>query len=208
MAMRQTSSHLRSLVAVASTTALLVLAGCDSGKQREPPTPAPDPRAMQAWEQVAGVLRHPRCLNCHQVESPLQGDEGRAHIPRVVRGKDNLGVAAMRCGNCHSPSGNNPSSGVPGAPHWSLAPLSMNWSGLSSAELCRALIDPERNGNRDAGALVKHMGEDKLVLWGWAPGTGREPVPLAHDAFMEQLQVWVNAGMPCPKDAATEGDRS
>src|SRR5262249_18822106 len=33
------------------------------------------------FEKIASVLRHPRCLNCHQVEVPLQGDRGWQHIP-------------------------------------------------------------------------------------------------------------------------------
>ena len=208
MALRQKNTHLRSAV-LGLTGALLTLAGCHAEKQRQPPKSeaAANPEALAAWEKVARVLQHPRCLNCHQPEIPLQGDEAQLHIPRVVRGDGNMGVAAMRCSNCHSPSGNNPSSGVPGAPHWSLAPLSMSWAGLSSAELCRALIDPQRNGNRNAEALVKHMDADKLVLWGWDPGAGREPVPIPHDQFMQYLREWVGAGTPCP-DAGTKGDET
>ncbi|MFC6980181.1 hypothetical protein [Microbulbifer taiwanensis] len=106
----------------------------------------------------------------------------------------------MRCTNCHNQKGNNPSSGVPGAPHWSLAPLSMSWADLSSAALCESLKDPKRNGGRSAEDLKKHMGEDKLVLWGWEPGAGREPVPVDHASFLQLLTTWVAAGMPCPKE--------
>lgn len=209
MELRQISACLRPTALLATAAVLIALAGCDAGRQEERREATASPQVLQAWDRIAAVLQHPRCLNCHQVESPLQGDDGHPHIPQVVRGEDNLGIAAMRCGNCHNQMGNNPTSGVPGAPHWSLAPLSMSWAGLSSAELCRALIDPERNGNRGAEELVSHMGEDKLVLWGWQPGAGREPVPLPHGEFMQQLQIWVDAGMPCPrKDAAinTESD--
>jgi hypothetical protein len=89
------------------------------------------------WDKIASVLQHPRCMNCHQLETPLQGDARRVHIPPVRRGANNMGVGSMRCHNCHNDSGNNPMSGVPGAPHWQLAPTSMLWEGLSTAELCR-----------------------------------------------------------------------
>ncbi|HTP44063.1 MAG TPA: hypothetical protein VMJ13_05835, partial [Candidatus Acidoferrum sp.] len=90
--------------------------------------------SLAAWDQIVTVLQNPRCLNCHQLNSPLQGDERRVHIPRVVRGPDNHGVGAMRCGNCHNDMGNNPTSGTPGGLHWQLAPVSMLWQGLSSGE--------------------------------------------------------------------------
>jgi hypothetical protein len=79
--------------------------------------------------------------------------------------------------------GNNPTSGTPGAPHWSLAPASMLWQGLSAGELCRVLKNPTLNGNRSPEALIEHMEQDRLVQWGWNPGRGREPVPIAHKEF-------------------------
>ncbi|UHQ56092.1 hypothetical protein [Microbulbifer sp. YPW16] len=190
--------------ATLALAALLLVAGCGERKAERPDN-APPARASQDgdhWQQIASVLTHPRCLNCHQVEMPLQGD-GRPHIPRVERGPDNMGVAAMRCSNCHK-SGNNQASGVPGAPHWSLAPESMNWSGLSTAELCQQLLDPKRNGGRTPDDLAKHMGEDPLVLWGWQPGADREPVPIQHDKFMEVFRAWVAAGTPCPQQEQSE----
>src|SRR6266699_2101294 len=104
--------------------------------------------SLAAWDKIVTVLQHPRCLNCHQLISPLQGDGRRAHIPHVVRGSDNRGVGTMRCGNCHNDAGNNLTSRTPGGPHWSLAPISMLWQGLSSGDLCRMLKDPARNGKR------------------------------------------------------------
>jgi hypothetical protein len=78
-------------------------------------TPATSEReSLWAWEEIATVLQNPRCLNCHQLRAPLQGDAWRIHVPRVVRGPDGHGVSAMRCGNCHNEMGNNPTSGAPG----------------------------------------------------------------------------------------------
>lgn len=183
---------------VLASFAILLLAGGLMGPLLA--TAAPDEtQGLAAWGKIAGVLQHPRCLNCHQQTSPLQGDVPRPHVPFAVRGADGTGTGAMRCGVCHKDFGNDPMSGTPGAPHWRLAPVSMVWQGLSSAELCALLKDPKRNGGRGGDALVEHMKVEPLVLWGWAPGTGRKPVPLAHGDFMTLMHQWVTGGMACPK---------
>jgi hypothetical protein len=158
---------------------------------------APQADSAAAFEPIARVLRHPRCLNCHQPDTPLQGDQARVHVPRVIRGPDDKGASAMRCANCHRDA-NNASSRVPGAPHWQLAPASMDWSGLSDQQLCQMLKDPKRNGNRSLSALVDHMANDLLVRWGWEPGAGRTAVPIPHDAFVELLRAWAAADGACP----------
>lgn len=155
--------------------------------------------SLAAWSDISTVLEHPRCLNCHQVESPRQGDTRRLHVPLVVRGEDNLGVTGMRCTTCHSQTGNNPTSGVPGAPHWSLAPLEMNWQGLSSGDVCRQVRDPKLNGSRDAEKLITHFAEDELVGWGWNPGPGRQAVPMPRAELVEHVKTWLAGGMECPQ---------
>jgi len=167
------------------------------GARGAEPTPS-QVASLAAWQKIIAVLQHPRCLNCHQAEMPLQGDARRPHLPRVVRGPDGHGVSAMRCGDCHNDSGNNDGARIPGAPHWQLAPAAMVWQGLSSGDLCRQLKDPQRNGGRALGGLVEHMDREPLVLWGWAPGAGREPVPLPHPEFVAQMKVWAVGGAVCP----------
>src|SRR3989344_2193886 len=65
----------------------------------------------------------------------------------------------------------------PGAPHWSLPPAAhkMAWIGLPPDMLCSMIKDRASNGERDFAALIKHVSEDKLVLWGWNPGGDRAP---------------------------------
>ena len=160
--------------------------------------------SLAALNKIVAVLQHRRCMNCHQVESPLQGDSRRLHIPHVVRGTDNHGVGAMRCGNCHNGIGNNETSRTPGAGGkrkdlWQLAPLSMLWQGISVGDLCRSLKDPVRNGKRSGEDLIEHTTSEPLVLWGWNPGSGREPVPIPHDEFVKLMRVWVAGGMACPQ---------
>ncbi|MBK8157618.1 MAG: Isoquinoline 1-oxidoreductase subunit [Rhodospirillaceae bacterium] len=155
--------------------------------------------SLAAWSKIATVVEHSRCLNCHQVQSPLQGDSRRLHVPLVVRGDDNMGVTGMRCTNCHSQTGNNPTSGVPGAPGWSLAPLEQNWQGVASGDICRQILDPARNGNMNAEQLVHHFAEDELVGWGWNPGPGREAVPMPRAELTDHVKTWLAGGGECPQ---------
>jgi len=153
------------------------------------------------FKPIADVLRHPRCMNCHpRDDRPRQGDDRHPHLQNIVRGEDNLGFVNARCTACHRDE-NNAYSGVPGAPSWHLAPASMGWQGLADAELCTTLKDESKNGGKDVAALVKHMEDDKLVLWGWAPGAKRQPVSTPHAQFVSQLKAWESAGAPCPPTA-------
>lgn len=154
--------------------------------------------------QMHKVLSHPRCVNCHpKDDTPKQGEAARVHVPPMTRGPQSHGPAGLQCGACHQEQ-NNAASGVPGAPHWHLAPRSMAWQGLSAGELCRALTDRKRNGNRSIEATVKHLSEDSLVAWAWNPGTdasgkAREPVPVPREEFIKTVQAWAKLGAVCPK---------
>jgi hypothetical protein len=184
---------------ICSTSLLVIIvAAAVNGVTWAQPPDTGKPEGLAAWRKISDVLTHPRCLNCHQLNTPLQGDRRRVHVPPVVRGADGMGNGTMRCHNCHNDSGNNPLSGVPGASHWQLAPVSMLWEGLSTGGLCRMLRDPSRNGHRTPEALVEHVETEHLVLWGWNPGGHREPVPLPHKEFVEQMRIWVAALTPCP----------
>ncbi len=191
----------------AASSAMLVAAVIAAYGQDNNPDQAKVSAALGAWDRIVTVLQHPRCLNCHQQTTPLQGDERRIHIPLAVRGPDGHGVGAMRCGNCHNPSGNSESSGVPGGGGpgaWQLAPVAMMWQGLSSSELCQMLKDPARNKDpvtnqgRDGPGLIAHV-NSALVIWAWNPGGDREPIPMAHDDFINQMKIWVAGGMACPR---------
>ena len=147
------------------------------------------------------VLRHPRCMSCHsQGDYPRQGDDGHQHTMNVRRGSDGHGVTAEKCSTCHQDH-NLPGAHLPpGAPHWALPPanMPMNWQGLTDAQLCQSIKDPKQNRNRNLDQLVEHLTEDKLVMWGWNPGEGRNPVPMPHDEFVAKVKQWRAAGAPCP----------
>jgi hypothetical protein len=41
--------------------------------------------------------------------------------------------------------------------------------------------------------------KEPLVLWGWNPGPGREPVPISHEDFVTAMRGWIEAGCPVPE---------
>ena len=165
---------------------------------------AEDQAALDAFATVQKVFQSPRCQNCHiPGDAPLQFDAGRPHGMNVVRGPDGKGAVGLPCASCHGQSNLPDSYGPhapPGAPHWSLPPPAhkMAWIGLPADQLCQMIKDRGSNGNRDFAALIKHISDDKLVLWGWNPGGDRAPVPVPHDEFVSQFKRWAGAGGPCP----------
>ncbi|UHQ22988.1 hypothetical protein LVB77_20465 [Lysobacter sp. 5GHs7-4] len=178
---------------------ILALAACG-------PRPSPEQRekAVAAFATVQQVFQHPRCQNCHiPGDQPLQFDQGLPHAMGVVRGPDGKGAAGLPCAACHGES-NLPASygphAPPGAPHWQLPPPEhkMAWIGLPPKQLCEMIQDKKSNGGRDFAALLKHVSEDKLVLWGWEPGGDRAPVAVPHAQFVAQFKLWADAGGPCP----------
>jgi len=154
-------------------------------------------RSQAVFHQIATVLRHPRCINCHTAtDFPRQGNERRRHDMLVMRGEDDHGKPAMRCSNCHQNI--NQSNGVPGAPNWGLAPLAMAWEGLDDHQLAEALKDPTKNGRRSLEQLYDHMAHDELVGWGWEPGAHRNPVPIPRDEFARLIREWIDTGASSP----------
>ncbi|WP_157089356.1 Isoquinoline 1-oxidoreductase subunit [Oceanibaculum pacificum] len=162
----------------------------------------PRQRSVALFEESGKVLQHPRCVNCHPVgDRPRQGDMMQLHQPLVVRGADGHGAPGMKCSTCHGAANFDPpgiGAGVPGDPHWHLAPASMAWEGKSLGQICQQIKDPARNGGKDMAALIKHMAEDSLVGWAWNPGKGRTPAPGTQDSFAELIEAWAANGAHCP----------
>jgi len=159
--------------------------------------PNSDPAA--SFDAVATVVMHPRCMNCHQIGAPKQNDSQVPHQQQIVRGPDGHGVPALQCKACHQIA-NTPDGFVPGAAGWQLAPLSMNWEGLTKRQICIQMKDPARNGGRRTGEeVIEHMRADPVVLWAWTPGANRTTPPISHDEFVRRLALWRDAGMPCPQ---------
>ncbi|MGF1551888.1 MAG: Isoquinoline 1-oxidoreductase subunit [Paracoccaceae bacterium] len=159
-------------------------------------------RSVALFQEMARVIEHPRCMNCHpRDDSPRQGMAMAMHEPPVVRGDGGFGTVNMRCSACHGVENVTyvgAAGAVPGHEPWHLAPASMGWIGLSTGEICAQLKDPERNGDRTLAEVHEHMAEDGLVGWGWHPGEGREPAPGTQAAFGALTAAWIEAGAHCP----------
>jgi len=177
----------------------LAFTGID--RKTSPPPPADD---ATPFDVMMSVVTHKRCMNCHPSgDRPRQGEDSHLHNFNVQRGPDNHGVKGLQCATCHQKE-NNEYSGVPGAPHWGLAPLSMAWEGLSRTEIARSFLSRENNGGKSLEETVKHMTEDELVLWAFTPGVDdegnmREVPPASEAAFVAAVKAWAAAGAVVPE---------
>ncbi|QNL20403.1 hypothetical protein HZR84_00030 [Hyphobacterium sp. CCMP332] len=161
----------------------------------------PSSENYEHFNTMMDVLTHQRCLNCHPSDNvPKQGEDSHPHRFDIDRSNS---VAATNCNTCHQAS-NNDYSGVPGAPHWALAPHNMRWEGLSRIEIAEAMLDPEKNGNRSHEDLLHHLTEHELVLWAWDPGLDingkpREKPPHSKEKYITAVKEWIEAGAIIPK---------
>jgi hypothetical protein len=199
----------RGSAALAGLAATVALALSCSHPGGPAPTPAQaaaaPPQGAAAFETVKAVLQSPRCVNCHPAgDAPLQGDDSHVHRQNVQRGVDGEGVAGLSCAACHGQANPPPSYGPHAPPGvstmWRLPPADtkMVFQGLGARSLCEQLKDPQRNGGKNMAELIEHVSADPIVLWGWNPGYGRKPVPIAHADFVAAVKAWAAAGAPCP----------
>ncbi|HUJ61696.1 MAG TPA: Isoquinoline 1-oxidoreductase subunit [Kofleriaceae bacterium] len=201
-----------------SRAALLLLAACSAPAPAQPTAralPAVPPgqlaspvafdaiadraaRSRALFGEIAKVLTHPRCVNCHTPdESPRQGDQHVFHDPPVARGAGDRGVPGMQCTGCHQDH-NLELARVPGAPGWHLAPVAMVWLDRTPGQICAQIKDPARNGGRTLAQIQDHLARDPLVAWGWSPGADRAPAPGTQAALGLLAQAWIDSGAECP----------
>ena len=58
----------------------------------------PADRSRAIFLEVAKVITHPRCMNCHPAgEHPLQGADHHEHMPPAWRGEGGVGIAGLSC---------------------------------------------------------------------------------------------------------------
>jgi hypothetical protein len=203
-------NSIRFPVAVAATYSLSLLILCVAvqgvGHAKSQPVHEialrDDAGAAAAFEVIVPVLRHPRCMNCHSSgDFPRQGDDSHRHTMQIRRG-DGQGINAVSCSTCHQDHNLAGLHMPPGAPGWHLPSpaMPMIWEGLTDPQLCELLKDPQQNGHRTPEQIVEHM-HTPLVLWGWAPGDGRTPVPMSQHEFFAKVQEWAAKGAACPVGA-------
>jgi len=161
-------------------------------------------RSLALFGELAKVLMHPRCMNCHPADdTPTQGNDMHAHWPPVTRGDNGGGAPGNSCGACHTEANYTlieraSYRSIPGHPRWGTAPIEMAWQGKSVGDICRQIKDPQRNGGRSLELLHEHLAKDDLVAWGWNPGEGREPVPGTQRILGELIKAWIDSGAACP----------
>jgi len=164
---------------------------------------SPSDTPSSSFDVMMQVLTHQRCVNCHPAgDRPHQGDDSHIHTFNIQRGEDNHGAEIAKCSTCHQDENNN-YSGVPGAPHWHLAPKSMAWEGLNRVEIAQSILDPSKNGGRSVEEIAKHLLEDPLVMWAFEPGLTnegepREKPPVSKADYMAAVKAWVAEGAPIP----------
>lgn len=156
-------------------------------------------RSRALFTEMARVLVHPRCINCHPSGDAPHQRTMEPHDPPVVRGPADRGVPGMECTTCHQDR-NQPHTRVPGASDWHLAPREMAWVGKSLGAICAQLKDPAHNGGKTLVQITEHTRHDALVAWGWAPGADREPAPGTQAQFGALTAAWVETGAGCPED--------
>jgi hypothetical protein len=188
-------------ILVTLTLSLAIVSFLTSGSRSQNAEAVDKTKSLEYFAQIATVLEHPRCMNCHtSTDFPRQGDDGHPHIMLVKRGPNDTGSPALQCNTCHQK--NNSPAGVPGDPVWHLAPLRMAWEGLTPGEICRSLTEPSKGG-MDYEKLITHMATDHLVAWAWNPGIDlsgkrRSIPPISHADFGELVKRWVASGAACP----------
>jgi hypothetical protein len=161
------------------------------------------------FEAILPVLHSPRCMACHSAgDFPRQGNDLHAHLMDVRRGPAGDGAGPVHCDSCHQERNSPGLHAPPGAPGWHLPSPSMPmiWEGLNARQLCESIKDPARNGHKSIQQIVEHM-QTPLVRWGWAPGEGREPVPVPFAEFLAKVRQWAAGGAACPAERAAKAVR-
>lgn len=159
----------------------------------------------EPFDKMMAVLLHKRCVNCHPAGNiPLQGEDSHLHNFDIARGTDGHGLSAYTCETCHTDE-NNDFSGVPGAPHWALAPSHMAWEGKTRVEVATQMMNQSLNGGRTPEEIEKHLTEHELVLWAWNPGVDAEGVtrelpPVPKEAYIQAVKDWIKNGAIIPTE--------
>jgi hypothetical protein len=154
-------------------------------------------RSKAIFKEMGAVLTHPRCVNCHTTgDEPLQGEEGLAHQPMVVRGEAGMGRPGMRCGTCH---GNSNFRNMPGFAGWRMAPRRLGWEGRSIGDICETL--KSTGGGQNLEPVVSFIKNSNIVAYGWSPPKNYDEVPGRRDLFGELAEAWVDSGAHCPEES-------
>jgi hypothetical protein len=153
-------------------------------------------------DHIFPVMRHPRCVNCHNGgDSPTQGDDRHTHVPTVNR--------QTTCTQCHGNMNGTTPGSPPGAFGWRLPPVEFSFTDKTADRLCRQLKDPAQTGGKNLEQLREHFQKDPIIEWAWSPGPGRAAPPdswegiVFSNEFIGSFPFWMRAGAACPDPATT-----
>jgi len=157
-----------------------------------PLSPGEETEAVQQFDRLWPVIRHPRCLNCHGAVNPLI-DEKRGH-----HGGGKVVASIEKCQECHTLKG------------WDTPVSAFFFTGRSARQLCMQFKAIEL----DPTAFVKHIYNDRggtpftVVAFKGdralddaakdmvADATGRpfveDPPPMSHGEFLQLASDWAN----------------
>jgi Cytochrome c554 and c-prime len=127
-------------------------------------------RSRAIFAEVAKVLTHPRCLNCHPAgDRPTQENDVHPHKPFVLRD--------VPCVTCHTDRNftlheRASYQSIPGHPHWMMAPIEMAWQGKSIGEICHN----SKIAIATAGAIWRCCTNISLTMTWWLGDGSRAPV--------------------------------
>jgi len=159
---------------------------------------------------LIGVIIAFSNINAHDY-TPIKSDEKPSIDSAATFDKMMQVITHKRCVNCH-PSGDTPRQGEDSHLHyfgvrrgWGLAPASMAWENKTNIQIASQMMDPTRNGGKNAQEILKHLTEDELVLWAWKPGVNdegepRETPPLTKDEWITTVKEWINNGAIIPSE--------
>jgi hypothetical protein len=205
---------------LAITFAISVAAEDNAASTTPPPGSVTKEEGLEAWKRIEAVVTHPRCANCHvgadnipmwtvvgETKTRPHGMNIHADDMNILADGSRIGTKGLACSTCHMTS--TAPNDVPHAPphvglQWRLAPVAFVWFGKSGAEICAQMRDRDRNNNRDAAGLVKHLRDEEtkhgFVPWAWNPGGGRTTPPGTFEDHVKDVAMWGAAGLPCSQD--------
>jgi hypothetical protein len=93
----------------------------------------PPERSRAIFGEVAKMLTHPRCMNCHPAtDRVLQGNDSHPHQPVATRQTPCVTCHIDRNFTLHERASYR---SIPGHPRWMAAPIEMAWEGKSVGEI-------------------------------------------------------------------------
>lgn len=165
-----------------------------------PLTPAEENDAIEKFDKLWPVFRHPRCLNCHGGVNPYVPEKAGGHRGGAIKRGPELDSTLARCQECHSE-----------LPGWDIPVSSFFFTGKSARQICIQMKQTEADPvqfmshiTNDKGLVaftetafkgdraLNTLGQDMVEETTLRPFTP-EPPPMSHQEFVELGRRWANA---------------